>query len=101
MAESEPRHKSRRHGRHAPPASCGGEAHIAYSSGPALYEDLTPGAKPRFMLGAFQSVWQRGDDGVWRMLFDDGVEPKAAAKRTSLPFTRGVAAPARKPESAA
>lgn len=56
----------------------GGEADIAYSSGPSLYEDFTPGADPRFSIGSFHSIWHRGGDGVWRVLFDDGVGPKAA-----------------------
>ena len=54
----------------------GGEGNIAYSSGPALYEST--GSSPRFSLGAFQSVWHKGADGTWRVLFDDGIEPKPA-----------------------
>jgi ketosteroid isomerase-like protein len=56
----------------------GGVADVASSSGPALYEDLRPGAKPQYSIGGFHSVWHRGKDGVWRILFDDGIEPKAA-----------------------
>ena len=53
----------------------GGDGRTAYSSGPALYEDPKTGAA---RLGRFGSVWQRGDDGVWRVLFDDGITPQPA-----------------------
>jgi len=56
----------------------GGEPDIAYSSGPALYESLLPGAKQRYSLGGFQSIWHKDADGVWRVLFDDGVPPVPA-----------------------
>jgi len=56
----------------------GGEPDIAYSSGPALYESLLPGAKQRYSLGGFQSIWHKDADGVWRVLFDDGVLPVPA-----------------------
>jgi ketosteroid isomerase-like protein len=53
----------------------GGDAGIVSSSGPALYQDVASG---QYRLGRFSSVWQRGDDGVWRVVFDDGLEPKPA-----------------------
>lgn len=53
----------------------GGDGRTAYSSGPALYEDPKTGV---MRLGRFGSVWQRGDDGVWRVLFDDGIPPQPA-----------------------
>lgn len=53
----------------------GGDGRTAYSSGPALYEDPRTGEA---RIGRFGSVWQRGDDGVWRVLFDDGVPPQKA-----------------------
>ncbi|WP_245156279.1 YybH family protein [Agrilutibacter solisilvae] len=56
----------------------GGRPDMAWSSGPALYEDTTPGAKERYHLGAFNSVWSRGEDGVWRVMFDDGIRPVPA-----------------------
>ncbi len=56
----------------------GGIADVASSSGPALYEDLRPRATPHYSIGGFHSVWHRGKDGVWRILFDDGIEPKPA-----------------------
>ncbi|MCL1634293.1 DUF4440 domain-containing protein [Luteimonas sp. SX5] len=67
----------------------GGEPGIAYSSGPALYESLAPEAKQRFSLGAFQSVWHKGADGVWRVLFDDGVQPVRATEAQVAAFREG------------
>ena len=52
-----------------------GSGELAYSSGPALYEDPKTGV---MRLGRFGSVWQRGDDGIWRVLFDDGIPPQPA-----------------------
>ena len=64
----------------------GGAADVASSSGPALYEDLRPGAKQRFRLGAFHSVWHRGADGVWRVLFDGGQAPVPATEAEAKAF---------------
>jgi ketosteroid isomerase-like protein len=67
----------------------GGVPDVASSSGPALYEDLRPGAKQRFHLGAFHSVWHRGQDGVWRVLFDGGQAPVPATKAEAAAFRAG------------
>ena len=64
----------------------GGVADIASSSGPALYEDVRPGANPHYSIGAFHSVWHRGKDGIWRILFDDGIEPKVASEAEVAAF---------------
>ena len=64
----------------------GGVADIASSSGPALFEDLRPGAKQRYRLGAFHSIWHRGPDGTWRVLFDGGQEPVAATEAEAAAF---------------
>lgn len=64
----------------------GGVADIASSSGPALYEDLRPGANPHYSIGAFHSVWHRGKDGIWRILFDDGIEPSPASEADVAAF---------------
>jgi ketosteroid isomerase-like protein len=64
----------------------GGVAEIASSSGPALYEDLRPGADPRYRIGAFHSVWHRGADQVWRVLFDDGIQPIPATEAQAEAF---------------
>ena len=67
----------------------GGEPDIAFSSGPALYEDPAPETKQRFRLGAFQSIWHRDADGVWRVLFDDGIEPVPASDTEVAAFRSG------------
>lgn len=73
----------------------GGEPDIAYSSGPALYENLAPGAKQRYSLGAFQSIWHKDADGVWRVLFDDGVPtvPATAEQAEAFKQARKTACP--------
>lgn len=67
----------------------GGEPGIAYSSGPALYESLAPDAKQRYSLGGFQSIWHKDADGVWRVLFDDGVPPVPATAEQAEAFKHG------------
>ncbi|WP_223266798.1 YybH family protein [Luteimonas gilva] len=67
----------------------GGEGDIAYSSGPALYESLAPGAKQRYSIGGFQSMWHKDADGVWRVLFDDGVQPQPATDAQVEAFKKG------------
>lgn len=62
---------------------------VAISSGPALIERLQPGAEPRVLLGRFQSVWHRGSDGVWRVLFDDGIPPRPATQADVEAFHAG------------
>jgi len=56
-----------------------GAADIASSAGPVLIEDLRPGARQRYRLGAFHSVWHRGQDGTWRVMFDGGGQPPVPA----------------------
>jgi ketosteroid isomerase-like protein len=67
----------------------GGAADVAVSSGPALYEDVRPGADPHYRIGAFHSVWHKGADGVWRILFDDGIEPRPASDADVAAFRGG------------
>ena len=64
----------------------GGDGRTAYSSGPALYEDPNTGES---RIGRFGSVWYRGDDGVWRVLFDDGVSPQKADAAAIQRFHEG------------
>ena len=66
-----------------------GRPDIAWSSGPSLFEDLTPGATQRFHIGAFRSVWARGEDGVWRVLFDDGAPARPATDEQVAAFRNG------------
>lgn len=67
----------------------GGEGDIAYSSGPALYENLAPDARQRYSLGGYQSVWHKDADGVWRVLFDDGLRPVPATEAEAKAFEGG------------
>jgi ketosteroid isomerase-like protein len=64
----------------------GGDGGIVASSGPALYQDVASG---QYRLGRFSSVWQRGEDGVWRVVFDDGLSPKPADAGQVEAFHRG------------
>lgn len=70
-------------------AGAGRAGDIAWSSGPSLLEDRAPGATARYLLGGFHSVWHRDDDGVWRVLFDDGIEPKPATQAEVAAFHAG------------
>ena len=67
----------------------GGAPDIASSSGPALFENLRPGAKQKYRLGAFHSVWHRGGDGTWRVLFDGGQEPVPGVDAEAAAFRAG------------
>ena len=62
---------------------------VAWSSGPSLFEDRDPKAKDRYTIGGFHSVWHRGTDGVWRVLFDDGIEQKPATQADIAAFHAG------------
>jgi ketosteroid isomerase-like protein len=64
----------------------GGDGTTAYSSGPALFEDPKSGATS---LSRFGSVWQRGADGVWRVIFDDGTRPAPADAVAVKAFREG------------
>jgi ketosteroid isomerase-like protein len=57
----------------------GGDPDTAVSQGPYWIEDLRPEAKQRFSMGRFNSVWSRGDDGVWHVMFDGGGAPAQPA----------------------
>lgn len=67
----------------------GSTGDVAWSSGPSLFEDMDPKATQRFRIGAFHSVWHRGKDGVWRVLFDDGVDPRPATQAEATAFREG------------
>jgi ketosteroid isomerase-like protein len=56
-----------------------GVADIASSAGPVLVEDVRPGAKQHYPIGAVHTVWHRGEDGTWRVMFDGGGRPPVAA----------------------
>lgn len=62
---------------------------VAWSSGPALFESPDPKAPQRYRIGGFHSVWHRGADGVWRVMFDDGIEPVPATDEQVAAFHAG------------
>jgi ketosteroid isomerase-like protein len=64
----------------------GDAADVAWSSGPALFENPDPKAPQRYRLGGFRSVWHRDGDGVWRVIFDDGVDPVPATDEQVAAF---------------
>lgn len=67
----------------------GGVDGIAWSQGPALIV-LEPGTpRARYSIGSFHSVWRRGEDGVWRVLFDDGTEDVPATPEQVAAFRAG------------
>jgi len=67
----------------------GASPDIAVSNGPALFESLQPGMQPKYAIGGFHSVWRRGADGQWRVLFDDGVPPRPASEEEVARFMAG------------
>lgn len=67
----------------------GGVGDIAWSSGPSLFEDPDPKAEHRYRIGDFHSVWHRGADGQWRVLFDDGSEPRPVSEAEAVAFREG------------
>lgn len=73
----------------------GGPRDVAWSSGPALFEHLAPDAPQRYSIGTFHSVWHKGADGVWRVLFDEGAgrKPAAAADARAFHAARRAACP--------
>jgi ketosteroid isomerase-like protein len=66
-----------------------GDPSTVLSSGPALLENLAPNANPRYTLIAFSTVWHRGNDGVWRVMFDGGDEGRAASAQDVANFESG------------
>lgn len=67
----------------------GGVDGIAWSEGPALV--ITDPGTPQqtYRLGRFRSVWRRGEDGTWRVLFDDGDEARPATDEEVRAFRAG------------
>jgi ketosteroid isomerase-like protein len=68
----------------------GGDGRTAYSSGPALYQDPKTGT---YRHGRYGSVWQREADGVWRLIFDDGIRPEPADAAAVQAFREGSGKP--------
>lgn len=66
-----------------------GVSGVAWSSGPALFENPDPKAEHRFLIGRFHSVWHRDGDGVWRVLFDEGTPSRPASAEEVAAFDAG------------
>ncbi|WP_232821014.1 DUF4440 domain-containing protein [Dyella sp. C11] len=66
-----------------------GDPNIVLSSGPALLENLAPNANPHYTLIAFSTVWHRGTDGTWRVMFDGGDEGRPATAKDVSDFEAG------------
>jgi ketosteroid isomerase-like protein len=64
----------------------GGDGNTAYSSGPSLRQDPNTG---QYRHSRFGSVWQRGADGVWRVIFDDGTRSEPADEAAVQAFRAG------------
>jgi ketosteroid isomerase-like protein len=61
----------------------GGEPTIAVSRGPYILQRVQDGAAT-YRVGLFQSVWVKGGDGTWRVLFDGGAStPQAVGDRAA------------------
>lgn len=58
---------------------------LAWSTGPALFERLD-GGEPRLARSTFQSVWRRGDDGQWYVVFDTGTAPQPVDESAAAAF---------------
>ena len=61
-----------------------GDPDTAISQGPYWFEDTRPDAKQRFSMGRFNSVWSRGADGTWHVLFDGGGAPARPASAEEI-----------------
>lgn len=62
----------------------GGNPDIALSHGVFWMQDDSPTAKQRFRTGSFNTIWQKGADGVWKVLFDWGGTPPVAVTAEDL-----------------
>ena len=62
----------------------GGNPDIALSHGVFWLQDDSPNARQRFRTGTFNTIWQKGSDGVWKVLFDWGGAPPVAVSAEDL-----------------
>jgi ketosteroid isomerase-like protein len=65
---------------HPDVVNIGGDRNVAISRGPFVMEDTRPGAKARYSIGTFTSVWVRQPKGEWLVLFDGGGPPPTPVK---------------------
>ena len=66
-----------------------GDGALATSSGPYLFENRTATAKSHYTTGRFATTWARGDDGVRRVVFDGGQDPRPADEAAVKSFEAG------------
>lgn len=66
-----------------------GKSDLAFSSGPYLLQRLAPGAGPRYTIGTFGTVWRRGSNGVWHVVFDSGDAGRPASAADVATFQAG------------
>lgn len=62
----------------------GGNPDIALSHGAFWLQDDSPNARQRFRSGSFNTIWQKGADGAWKVLFDWGGTPPVAVSAEDL-----------------
>lgn len=62
---------------------------LATSSGPYLLENRAATAKTRYTIGRFATTWLRGNDGIWRVVFDGGEAPRPADEAAVTSFEAG------------
>lgn len=68
------------------------DGRVVWSSGPALVVARRGDrGTPEFTtsITGFRSVWMRDDDGAWRVVFDDGEEPREASPEEVAAFEAG------------
>ena len=67
----------------------GGTGDLAWSTGPVLIEDVGSKTRDRYQVSTFRSIWRKDPDGLWRVLFDEGGDPRAASAKDVQTFDRG------------
>lgn len=87
---------------HPERTTVGGVPGIAWSEGPSLVIEHPGTEAARYSLGRFHSVWRRGEDGVWRVLYDDGIDlgPATPAQVEAFRAGRREACPAQAADTA-
>ena len=66
---------------------------LAWSTGPVLIETRAADGTPRHASTQYRSLWRKGADGTWRVLFDDGNPATPASAEQVQAFERNAAAP--------
>lgn len=61
-----------------------GSGRFGFTTGPWTASWQTDGGTVRHSYGEYLSVWQRGDDGAWRVVLDAGINHPAASEAARL-----------------